>query len=206
VVGFEPVGGLRSNHTVGRSRIGKNLRGDGCVGQSVSMSRGRDDEAEFRAFVESTERTLLRVALGLTLDRGAAEDLVQTAYLRTYARWPRLRDGDPAAYARRIVVNENTDRWRRHRGRESLVGDVPDRPFGDAASDVVERDAVVRALAELSDSERRVVVLRYLADLSESDTADALRMPLGTVKSVTHRAVGKLRASSHLSLINEVSP
>jgi RNA polymerase sigma-70 factor (sigma-E family) len=170
------------------------------------MSRGRDDEAEFRAFVDATQRTLLRVALGLTLDRGAAEDLVQTAYLRTYARWSRLRDGDPAAYARRIVVNEHTDRWRRHRGRESLVGDVPEMPLGDAVSEVVERDAVVRALAELSDSERRVVVLRYLADLSESETAAALRMPLGTVKSVTHRAVGKLRASSHLSLTNEVAP
>ena len=102
-----------------------------------------------RVFVDMTQRTLLRVALGLTLDRGAAEDLVQTAYLRTYARWSRVRDGDPAAYARRIVVNEHTDRWRRHRGRESLTSDVPDRPLHDTASDVAERDAVVRALAEL---------------------------------------------------------
>ncbi len=53
-------------------------------------------EDEFRAFVASTQTRLLRVAL--TLDRGLAEGLVQTAYLRTYARWGRLRDQDPVAY------------------------------------------------------------------------------------------------------------
>jgi DNA-directed RNA polymerase specialized sigma24 family protein len=53
-------------------------------------------DEEFRAFVASSQRTPLRAALALTLDAGLAEDLVQTAYLRTYARWDRLRDQEPA--------------------------------------------------------------------------------------------------------------
>lgn len=157
------------------------------------------DDEEFRAFVASTQRSLLRVALGLTLDAGLAEDLVQTAYLRTYARWDRLRDQDPAAYARRIVVNEHTDRWRRHKGRERLTDEVPETRSYDDTAGLSERDAVLRALADLSPQERRVVVLRYLADLSEIETAEHLGIPRGTVKSVTHRAVAKLRASAHLT-------
>jgi RNA polymerase sigma-70 factor (sigma-E family) len=156
-------------------------------------------DEEFRAFVASTQRGLLRVALGLTLDVGLAEDLVQTAYLRTYARWDRLRDQDAAAYARRIVVNEHTDRWRRHKGRERLTDEVPEQSAYDETPGVSERDAVLRALADLSPQERRVVVLRYLADLSETETAEQLGIPRGTVKSATHRAVAKLRASAHLT-------
>lgn len=186
----------------------ENLAGFLCVGQGVGVNRGGTGSAEdeFRAFVASTQARLLRVALGLTLDRGLAEDLVQTAYLRTYARWGRLRDQDPAAYARRIVVNEHTDRWRRHQGRESLTDDVPESPTAyDDSSGVSDRDAVLHALADLSPQERRVVVLRYLADLSEADTAAQLGIPRGTVKSVTHRAVAKLRASAHLTQTDEVT-
>ena len=167
---------------------------------STGPSGPHDPEQEFRAFVASTQKTLLRVALGLTLDRGHAEDLVQTAYLRTYARWSKLRGQDPAAYARRIVVNEHADRWRRHRGRESLTDTPPEASTYDDPSGVVERDAVLRALAELPERERKVVVLRYLADVSEADTAALLGLPIGTVKSVTHRAVAKLRASAHLQI------
>jgi RNA polymerase sigma-70 factor (sigma-E family) len=173
----------------------------------VNRGSGADPEAEFRVFVASTQRTLLRVALALTLDDGHAEDLVQTAYLRTFARWSRLRDQDAAAYARRIIVNENTDRWRRHRGREALTGDVPERASRDDDQlGLADRDAVLRALADLTAQERRVVVLRYLADLSERDTAQELGIPLGTVKSVTHRAVAKLRANHHLRIGDEVTP
>ena len=186
----------------------ENLAGFLCVGQGVGVNRGGTGSAEdeFRAFVASTQARLLRVALGPTLDRGLAEDLVQTAYLRTYARWGRLRDQDPAAYARRIVVNEHTDRWRRHQGRESLTDDVPESPTAyDDSSGVSDRDAVLHALADLSPQERRVVVLRYLADLSEVDTAAQHGIPRGTVKSVTHRAVAKLRASAHLTQTDEVT-
>lgn len=163
----------------------------------------RDDD--FRAFVSEQRRPLFSLALLLVGDRGLAEDLVQTAFVRTYARWDRLRTGDPTAYARRIVANENIDRWRRVRGREVLSEAPPDRIDPGTTDTVAERDAVIRALGELSDRERRVVVLRFLSDLSEADTASALGIPRGTVKSVTNRAVAKLRASRHLTGHDEVT-
>jgi RNA polymerase sigma-70 factor (sigma-E family) len=168
----------------------------------------RDSEEEFRLFVRREQEPLFRMAVALCGDRGVAEDLVQTALVRTYSRWERLRDENPTAYARRIVANANIDRWRRDKGREVLTDEVPEtRPAAasDDAARVADHDAVRQALAELSDRERRVVVLRFLSDMSEADTAAALGIPVGTVKSVTNRAVAKLRASRHLDGRDEVT-
>ncbi len=156
-------------------------------------------------FVRAEQAGLFKVALLLCGDRGVAEDLVQTAFVRTYARWDRLRDENPTAYARRIVANANIDRWRRDKGREVLTDAIPEQSRADEARRVDDRDAVVKALAELSERERKVVVLRFLSDLSEADTAAALGIPQGTVKSVTNRAVAKLRASRHLDGRDEVT-
>jgi RNA polymerase sigma-70 factor (sigma-E family) len=169
--------------------------------------RGRQDfDAEFRLFAAGQRRGLYRVALVLCGDPGIAEDLVQTALMRTHARWSRLREQDPAGYARRVITNANIDRWRRDRGREHLFDVVPDRASSDVSVQAAERDAVMRALSELSVQERRVVVLRFLDDATESDTARQLGIPLGTVKSVTRRAIAKLRDSDHLSDATEVNP
>jgi RNA polymerase sigma-70 factor (sigma-E family) len=168
---------------------------------------GRQDfDEEFRLFAAGQWRGLYRAALLLCGDPGIAEDLAQTALMRTHARWPRLREGDAAGYARQVITNANIDRWRRDRGRESLSDEVPDRATTDVAVQAVERDAVMRALSDLSVVERRVVVLRFLDDATESETARQLGMPLGTVKSVTRRSIGKLRASEHLSDTTEVNP
>ena len=166
----------------------------------------RDLDEEFRLFAGAQRPALYRAALVLTADPGLAEDLVQTALMRTHARWPRLREQDPGGYARRVMTNANIDRWRRDRGRERLTADVPEETSSDVASGVAERDAVLRALQGLTAQERRVVVLRFLEDFSEADTAKALSMPLGTVKSVTHRAIAKLREIGDLDRTPEVNP
>jgi len=165
-----------------------------------------DSREEFGIFATSQRAALHRAALVLTGDPGLAEDLVQTALTQTYARWGRLREQDAAGYARRVLVNANIDRWRRQRGRDRLSAVVPERSVGDAAADIAQRDAVLHALADLTLAERRVVVLRFLEDRSEAETAAELGIPLGTVKSVTHRAIVKLRTSTHLNETDEVTP
>jgi RNA polymerase sigma-70 factor (sigma-E family) len=171
-----------------------------------TWSQRRDLDEEFRLFATAQRPGLYRVALVLTADPGVAEDLVQTALMRTHARWPRLREQDPGGYARRVIANANVDRWRRSRGRERLTAQVPEAHSVDLASGVAERDAVLRALRSLSAQERRVVALRFLDDFSEADTARALGIPLGTVKSVTHRAIAKLRENRHLDGATEANP
>ena len=103
-------------------------------------------DGDFRAFALGERARLFRLGLALTADRGLAEDLVQTALLRTYARWGRLAGQDPAGYAARIVVNANVDRWRRFRGREQLTAVAPEVAGIDVEAGVAARDAVLRAL------------------------------------------------------------
>ena len=149
-------------------------------------------DAAFTAFVEQATPSFLRTAWLLTGDHHAAHDLVQAALVRTYVAWPRVRPETALAYARRILVNERTDRWRRN-GAELAVA-TPPESAATAGSATEDRDVVVRLLATLPDQQRKVVVLRYYADLSEQATADVLNISVGTVKSASSRGLVTLRA------------
>jgi RNA polymerase sigma-70 factor (sigma-E family) len=151
-------------------------------------------DQEFLTFVEASGPYLLRTAVLLCGDPVRAEELVQATYERTYRAWRRARDGDPRAYARRILVNLRVDGWRRTR-REVVVDPfaLPDAPAPDHAGAVVARNAVVRALARLPLAQRRVVVMRHLLDLSETQVARELGISVGTVKSHLARGIARLR-------------
>lgn len=149
-------------------------------------------DAAFSTFVEQASPSLLRTAWLLTGEHHAAHELVQAALVKTYVAWPRVRPDGALAYARRVLVNERTDSWRRRRG-EVAVAEPPD--VGVPASSVGEdRDLVVRLLATLPEQQRRVVVLRYYADLSEQAVADLLDISVGAVKSAGSRGLATLRA------------
>ncbi|MBO0900019.1 SigE family RNA polymerase sigma factor [Cellulomonas sp. zg-ZUI222] len=150
---------------------------------------------EFTAFMLSAGPDLLRTAWLLVGDAHRAEELTQQALVRTYVAWPRVRGGNPTAYARRTLVNLRTDTWRRRR-REVLTSPV-DLPDAGAAPDPGpdDRDEVVRALAGLTPRQRRVVVLRHLVGLSEQEVADDLGISVGTVKSTSSRALASLRST-----------
>jgi RNA polymerase sigma-70 factor (sigma-E family) len=150
-------------------------------------------DAAFTAFVHQASPSLLRTAWLLTGDHHTAHDLVQAALVRTYVAWPRVRADSALAYTRRVLVNERTDRWRRH-GAEVALAAVPETTSPGPESVTDERDAVVRLLARLPDQQRRVVVLRYYVDLSEQATADALNISVGSVKSAASRGLATLRA------------
>jgi RNA polymerase sigma-70 factor (sigma-E family) len=150
---------------------------------------------DFEEFVSSRSPTLLRTAYLLCGgDRGAAEDLLQDVLERMYPRWRRVR-GNPEAYARAALANTAANRWRRRSRRvteTSLTSSVQPEIAGPEQS-VVDRDRVVRALADLPERMRAVVVLRFFDDLSEADTASALGCGTGTVKSQTSRGLARLR-------------
>jgi RNA polymerase sigma-70 factor (sigma-E family) len=158
------------------------------------MSPRDTPNAEFDEFVTGAWRRLQWTAYLLTGDQYLAEDLVQTALVKVYARWAKVRRDDAYAYTRRVLVNVNIDRLRRTHLRE-VPGTTIDRVEAlDRPVDAVEqRDAITRTLAHLTARERRVVVLRYYCDLSEAAVAEELSVSVGTVKSTTSRAIAKLR-------------
>ncbi|WP_238013143.1 SigE family RNA polymerase sigma factor [Dactylosporangium sp. AC04546] len=160
-----------------------------------------EHDEQFAAFMASAKDRLYRVAHLLSADPGEAEELTQHTLVRTYTAWARLDGGDPYGYARRILVNLHTDRWRRLLRRERPAAQVPDRPAPghDPADTAVARTSLVRALRQLTRRERAVVVCRYYLDLTEQQTADELGIALGTVKSAAARALRKLRVDPELS-------
>lgn len=152
--------------------------------------------ASFDEFVEDRSTALLRTAFLLTGDRGHAEDLLQTALLRTLRRWSKACAA-PEAYARRVLVNLSKDRLRSRDRRPAETAMPPDAsglPAIDAGYDrITDRRVVLDALAELAPRQRQVVVLRFVEDLSVEQTADLLGCSAGTVKSQTARALTRLR-------------
>ncbi len=156
------------------------------------MARG---DEEFVEFVTTCSERLLRAAYLLTGDAHRAEEAAQSALVRTYAKWSRVRREDAYAYTRRIMVNQLIDEWRRP-WREYAAPQLPDHlgdPSGDPADEVVARRWVLAALATLTPRERAIVVLRYYFELSEVDTAAELDVSVGTIKSTASRALAKLR-------------
>lgn len=152
----------------------------------------RDDG--FDEFAAAASQPLLRLGWLLSGSADRAQDLAQTALIRTFGAWQRVRQDDALAYARRVLVNLHTDWLRRRPWRELALGTVPDRPSPDRGQDAVDdRASLVAALQTLTRRERATVVLRYYLDLSEDETARTLGVSVGTVKSVSSRALAKLR-------------
>ena len=165
----------------------------------------RDDD--FTAFVAAQSARLVNFAYLLCGDRSLAEDLAQTALVKTYARWGRSPIDDPLAYVRRVVLNETRRLYRRRPPwRERPAGAAADLDQGhdrrepDPAGRVVGDRAVLDALGTLTARERSVVVLRYVEDLTEAETARLLEIAIGTVKSTHARALAKLRRCEQLTL------
>ncbi|MGN6575332.1 MAG: SigE family RNA polymerase sigma factor [Nocardioides sp.] len=150
--------------------------------------RERDSEA-FDAFVRGRLPSLLRLGRALTGSEQAGADLVQDALERTLVRWGRIESDDPEGYVRKVMVTRNISLWRRLR-RERLTAEVPETAYDDPVAD----PALWAALAALPPRQRAVIVLRYYEDLTEVQTANALEVSVGTVKSQASRAMAKLRS------------
>jgi RNA polymerase sigma-70 factor (sigma-E family) len=159
----------------------------------------------FTQFIEGRQRALQRTAWLLTGDWALAEDLVQTALVRSWPRWDRIRRrDDPEIYVRRVMLNTwaswSRRRWRGERPSEA----VPDSHApGDVATEVAVRMAVRSALGSLTHRQRAVLVLRVFDDLSEAQVAQVLDCAVGTVKSTMARAVAKLREDPQLAELTE---
>ena len=154
-------------------------------------------EESFTAFVRASGERHLRVAVLLTGDWHAAEDLVQASLVKLYRAWPRVDQvgGDPDAYLRRIIVNTHRSWWRARWRREAPAAQLPDGPWrGEDADQRALAVSIRQALGRLSSKQRAVLVLRYYEDLPEAEIASLLGCSPGTVKTHAHRGLRALRA------------
>jgi RNA polymerase sigma-70 factor (sigma-E family) len=164
----------------------------GVTGRSAL---GGDAETVLGDVFRRNHEALVGLARLLVDDRGQAEDIVQEAFARAYASWPRLRDrDDPLPYVRSAVVNLARGGLRRRRtARRTRLTPVPDTASAEATAAVRERARVVAtAVRGLPRRQRECVVLRYYLDCSTIETATTLGISEGSVKQHLHRALGAL--------------
>lgn len=138
---------------------------------------------------------LVRLALLVVGDLGTAEDVVQEAFEQLHRRWHSLRKESSALdYARSAVLNRCRSVLRRRavaRRLEPLLT-THERPSPDAAVAVEQRSEFADAFRGLPRRQREVLALRYYLDLSVADTATALRISEGAVRSTASRGLASL--------------
>lgn len=170
-----------------------------------------DVEQGFRDFVTARRRALLQRAWLLTGNWAAAEDLVQTALLRSWPRWRRVSgSGQEDAYIRTVMLHVYPSGRRRRWNAETPTGELPEPANGANQASVFDhvdlRLLLTRAMSMLPPRQRAVIVLRFVEDLSEAQTAHALGCSVGTVKSQTSKALASLRQQPQLTARLEEAP
>ena len=153
-----------------------------------------DTSAEFHDFFERHYAELARLAHLLTGEKDAADDLAADALVALWQRWDRLRAAEhPLAYARGVVANLARERVRsatRERRRIALFWSPGSQQ--ERSPDVADVVDVRAALGRLPFGKRACVILRHAFDLSEKDTARALGISVGAVKSQTSKGLAEL--------------
>ncbi|OKJ22272.1 RNA polymerase subunit sigma [Streptomyces sp. CB00316] len=148
----------------------------------------------FEDYVRTRQEALLRSARRLVPDPVDAQDLLQTALVRTYGRWDGIADKSLAdAYLRRVMINTRTEWWRARKLDEVPTEQLPDASVDDGSEQRADRALLMDILGILAPKQRSVVVLRHWEQMSTEETAAALGMSAGTVKSTLHRALARLR-------------
>ena len=168
--------------------------------RSTGTSRPRDvaEELSLDGLFAAHYLRLVRVAWLLVRDTGRAEELVQDAFADLHGRWSRLRTpGDAAGYLHVSVVNRSRSALRHQKVVDATPADRVDVEESAEAGALrgFERRRVMDGLARLPGRQREVLVLRYYAELSEAETAHALGISRGAVKSHGSRAIRAMRTA-----------
>ena len=167
-------------------------------GEQVALARRGDGDA-YASLVRAHSDIAFRTAMLITQDAAEAEDAAQDAFVKAWRALGKFREGEPfRPWLLTIVANEARNR-RRSAGRRTALALRAPRPGveeGSAEAAVLAgetRASLLAALGRMRDDDRLVLGCRYLLELSEAETAAALGVRPGTVKSRTSRALDRLR-------------
>ncbi len=175
----------------------------------VERARRGDGDA-FALLVRDHEEIAFRTAYLIARNAADAEDAAQAGLVKAHRALGRFRRGAPfRPWLLQIVANEARNRRRSAGRRDALaLRAAADAPSGDSAQSpegallaVERREELLGALSRLRDDDRDVLGCRFLLELSEEETAAALGVRRGTVKSRTARALERLRVE-----LGEVRP
>ena len=166
-----------------------------AVGGVIEGVEGMPADTLVEALHRTEYRNLVRLARLLLDDVGHSEEVVQDAFVALQLRWRSLREPDKAAaWLRSAVLNGARSQLRRRQVRERLLPRPgPDAPSADGAALAAEEHRrVVGSLRQLPRRQREALVLRFYLELSERETAEAMGVSAGSVKTHVHRGLAAL--------------
>jgi RNA polymerase sigma-70 factor (sigma-E family) len=138
-------------------------------------------------------------------DRGVAEELAQETLARVWRRWPKVHDLDrPDAWAHRVATNLANSHLRRLLAERKARARLSPPP---AAAELPPVDLVVtvrRAISQLPRRQREAILLHFYLDLPLAQIAESMGTSVGGVKSLLHRATGRLRTGGYVTDPKEV--
>lgn len=149
------------------------------------------DDAAMNMVVARHRDRLIRVAANLLHDRHEAEDIAQESFIKAFREIGKLRDDRAfSGYIYKICVRLCMDRIRSRKPTSES------QELGEGGTDNrVETKILVHELLEcLPEDQRQTLILREIEQLSYDEVADALGIPVGTVRSRLHAAREKFRA------------
>jgi RNA polymerase sigma-70 factor, ECF subfamily len=160
------------------------------------------DDVAVRALYARFGRPVFTMGLRLLGTREAAEELTQDVFLTAWRKAARFdpQRGRLSTWLMTIAHNLAVDRLRRETGVSRptlvLVDEVPEVPGIDEEAQLIERDAALRAIASLSEAEKRLIARTYFRGLTAREIAEADGIPLGTVKTRLRSALIKVRKAN----------
>jgi RNA polymerase sigma-70 factor, ECF subfamily len=150
----------------------------------------RGDDTALRVLIARHRKRLVRIAANSLRDPHEAEDVVQETFLKAFREIHRLRDDLAfAGFLYRICVRLCMDRLRSRRAEPGVV----DQPVNSAGGAVETKVLVSSLLHHLSPDLRLTLVLREMEQLSYEEIAEAMDVPIGTVRSRLHAARERFR-------------
>jgi RNA polymerase sigma factor (sigma-70 family) len=169
--------------------------------RELALRAARGDSRAYGELVRPHQEIAFRVAYVITRNRADAEDATQDALTKAWRAFGRFRVDEPLRpWLLQIVANEARNRRRSSGRREQLALRAAEASSGEAAPspeetalDDARRVQLLAALESLPDAAREVLACRFLLELTEEETAAALGVAAGTVKSRTSRALDRLR-------------
>ena len=162
----------------------------------VDQARRGDREA-FSVLAGGAVDRLYGIARMILRDADLAEDATQEALVRAWRDLPTLRDAERFdAWLYRLVAHACADVGRHRRRFRADLTVLPIEPAqADMASELANRDQLERGLRRLNDTQRTILALNFYVGLSAGEIAEALEIPVGTVRSRLHYAIEALRAA-----------
>jgi RNA polymerase sigma-70 factor (ECF subfamily) len=151
-------------------------------------------QTDFAQLVQRHQSMVFSIALHFLADRQAAEELAQDVFLQLHANLAALKSEDHVTFwLRKVTSHRCIDYKRRRQLPQISIEDAPEPEAPARSTDLFLARRLRQLVASLPESPRLVMILRYQEDMGAEDIAEALAMPLATVKSHLQRSLALLR-------------